>query len=204
VVFNERIPEAPGLFDPYHIGLATDRPWRVERVVPVSRSQPAFMRTEAAARKLFAAADRGAIRIESGYGAPFEPLRTQRFREAPVVVDALFVSGQGRHLTYYFEASRWLPEDGARVFIAGWIVQGVGPPRTIINAAYAWPEGGPAPSTVDEWLTVANSIPLGVVWMPDGPVWVMETPLGEATAFALYQLGRTSYRTLMLTDGGGC
>ena len=201
--FKEQLPRVPGLFDSLHVGIATDRAWRTEAVTPVARSHAAFRRAETIARELFAAADRGMITFHSYDDDSAGLLRTRRFRETPVVVDALFASGRGERPTYYFEASRWL-SDGLRVFITGWIAPNSGPLGAIVDSAGVSAGISPKPTNIEEWLYVAHLVPLGVVWMSDRPVWVMEIPLGEATAYGLYQVWRGTISPVMRTDGGGC
>ena len=122
---------------------------------------------------------------------------------ARISIDFLFVAGGGSGPTFYFEASKTIPdaEGLVRVSVSGWLRGDGGVPRSLgSKSELQWielaeepgadreiPEPAPIPAPT------AALVPQGVLATAAGHIWVMRRAIGNG-ALLVYEVGPSGVR----------
>jgi hypothetical protein len=125
-----------------------------------------------------------------------------------MTLDWVYASSRGgRVFSYYFEASKRVPDAGntpeedpqgvVRVAVSGWLrATATGPTISGTRSELHW-------EPVDLQHTRPGLMPLGVLRHGNEQIWVMEGHLGVRGRFTLYALGDT-VRTVATVDAASC
>jgi hypothetical protein len=195
-VSGARAP-SPGVFDRRYVGVAISSAMEVDSLRRVTETSPEWQAVVAAIGPLF---DRRAGR---------QGVSSSSLARVPMTVDGVFAaSGRSTAATYYFEASKRIPDAGGtptedpkgvlRIAVTGWLRasgERIVPAGT--KSELAW--------TPDDESSAARPVllPLGVLRQGAERVWVMSERLGSIDRFTLYSLG-TSVRTLLTVNAAQC
>ena len=192
-------PQAPppGVFDRRYVGVAVSNAMDVDTLRRVTEASPEWPAIVAAIGPLF---DRRAAR---------QGVASASLARVAMTVDGVFgASGPGAPRTYYFEASKRIPDAGGtptedpkgilRVAVTGWLRASgdrVVPAGT--KSELAW--------IPDDESSAARPalVPLGVLRQGAERVWVMNERLGSIDRFTLYSLG-ANVRTLLTVNAAAC
>jgi hypothetical protein len=141
-----------------------------------------------------------------------ERLTSDRAARAPRAIDWIYVLEEGAERTYYFEASRRVPNASddvdadtdppgtIRVAVAGFLRDGRGGPVSIgTKSELRWEQDGRPAGPGRPDLT-----PLGVASYGDRSVWVMKGQSGPSSWFTLYDVGAEATRTVLTVRVTSC
>jgi hypothetical protein len=159
-----------------------------DSVLPVSRLTALSdkVRVEAEIARVFALRERE------------QRVSREHLAAARISIDFLFVAGGGSGPTFYFEASKTIPdaEGLVRVSVSGWLRGDGGVPRTLgSKSELQWIElaeesGGdreiPEPAAIPA--PTASLVPLGVLATATEHIWVMRRAIGNGPLL-VYEVG---------------
>ena len=139
--------------------------------------------------------------------AVFEERESEHLRSAkslgrvPIQVDAVYAAGAG---TYYFEASRRVPDPGTapeedpkgtfRLTVSGWLSRTADNIATLgSKSQVGWDQDRPDGTAVRR----PDLVPLAVVGHESSSIWVMRGGVGDIAWISLYAVGERGVRTLI-------
>lgn len=128
-------------------------------------------------------------------------LSAGNLERVPIQVDAVYTAGAG---TYYFEASRRVPDPGTapdedpkgtfRLTVSGWLSRSAGDIATLgSKSQVGWDQDRPDGTAVRR----PDLVPLAVVSDQSRSIWVMRGGVGDIRWISLYAVGERGVRTLI-------